>query len=493
MEVMSTVIIRTSAGLALAVILLQCTSPSRPGLPPGSPFAPDNPTEAPSFKHGVAVGDVTSGSAQLWTRTTEPSTVRIEWGSEPEWQTPSAEDGPTGTKSIRTDAQRDLTATVSLDGLSPATRYRYRMQIVQEGSPSGKNEAAGASLSGHFLTAPAADAHQHVRLVWSSDLGGQGRCREPEKGYRIFDAMRDAQPSFAVLLGDVIYGDDSCATPENVPGSELVASTLDEFRSKHRYQREDKALQRFLASVPVYATWDDHEVRNNFSGVDEPLMPIGRRALLEYWPIRTPPEEPQRLYRRVRYGADLELFILDTRQYRSPNSEPDGPGKTMLGQAQREWLRDGLSRSTATWKVIASSVPLSIRKGGSFVSPANDNWARGAYGTGFYTELKLIVDTILDRGVHNVIWLVGDVHYAQVNEYDPDADGVADFHEAISGPLSAGTRAPDRPQPDLRPTTAYSEGGFFNFGVLTVDRSSATVEIRDDTGRVRFRKAVRAR
>ena len=85
------------------------------------------------------------------------------------------------------------------------------------------------------------------------------------------------------------------------------------------------ALQRFLALVPIWATWDDHDVRNNFSGPYDPQMPLGRQALLEYWPIATPPGDPTRLYRHLRYGADLEIFVLDTRQYRSRNSDMDGP------------------------------------------------------------------------------------------------------------------------------------------------------------------------
>jgi alkaline phosphatase D len=59
----------------------------------------------------------------------------------------------------------------------------------------------------------------------------------------------------------------------------------------------------------------------------------------------------------------VELFILDTRQYRSRNSEPDGPGKSMLGETQRRWLLDGLAASDAVWKVVVTSVTLSVPTG----------------------------------------------------------------------------------------------------------------------------------
>jgi alkaline phosphatase D len=304
--------------------------------------------------------------------------------------------------------------------------------------------------------------------------------------------MLARQPSFTVLLGDLIYGDNLCPSPPNVPGSDFLASSLDGYRAKHRYQREDPSLRRFLAAVPVYVMWDDHEVHNNFSGLHEPLMEAGRRALLEYWPISTPPQEPSRLYRQFRRGAHLEVFMLDTRQYRSANMEKDGPHKTMLGTSQRDWLLEGLVRSTATWKVIVTSVPLSNQKGGTLEVPGNDSWARGGDGTGFQTELRKIVNTILERRVRNVVWLAGDVHYAQVNAYDSNGDGTIDFHEFICGPLSAGYGRPVPPNADLGPVTLYSAGGFPNFGSVSIDGTALHLAIIDGDGAIRFEQTLPA-
>jgi alkaline phosphatase D len=232
--------------------------------------------------------------------------------------------------------------------------------------------------------------------------------------------------------------------------------------------------------------WDDHEVRNNFAGLFESQMPIGRQALREYWPIRVAPDDPQRLYRTVRAGADLEVFILDTRQYRSSNADRDGPAKTMLGEQQLQWLLSGLTESTATWKVIVTSVPLSIPKGGGASVPGNDGWAGGMDGTGFERERQVIVDCILGRAVKNVVFLAGDVHYVQANAYDPNGDGIPDFHEFVVGPLSA---APGHLTPasvELRPTTLIHEGGYMNFGLVRVTKSSFDVTVLDETGVTRF-------
>lgn len=468
--------------LALLAFLVTCGPGSRPGLPPSSPF-PGNK----DLTHGVATGDVTSDSALVWIRTAGPARVRVEWA--PEGSGTGRDVAPTRSTVITTTKERDLTATVRLDELAPATSYHYRVLPADREEQDSVRETG----RGQFTTSASSDVPETVTFLWGGDLGGQQRCRLEGSGYAIFDRMLGTRPFFAVLLGDLIYGDDRCPSPPNVPGGDFVASTLDDFRAKHRYQRGDQALQRFLSAVPVYAIWDDHEVRNNFSGLHEPLMPAGRQALLEYWPIGPPPEDPHRLYRTFRRGADLELFVLDTRQYRSRNEEPDGERKTMLGATQREWLLDGLSHSTATWKVIATSVPLSNRKAGTVQIPGNDSWARGADGTGFQTELRAIVRTIRDRHIRNVVWLAADVHYAQVNAYDPDGDGAVDFHEFICGPLSAASIQPVSPDPALRPATLYSEGGFTNFGLVAVNGTSLRVEIIDETGLSRFVRTFAAR
>ncbi|MFQ5931260.1 MAG: alkaline phosphatase D family protein [Nitrospiraceae bacterium] len=476
---------------ALVALLLSCAPSSKPRLPPSSPF-----TDQTSVTHGVAAGDVTSNSALVWFRTAGPVVAQVEWRADSDFVAgppPGSNSSEFGRSALLTTTkERDFTATAALHGLKPDTLYRYRVLTANVGPKTDFHRIADEVAAGRFTTAPSHDASQPTRFLWSGDLGGQHRCRQGQAGYAIFDRMLHTRPEFAVLLGDLIYGDERCASPPNAPGSGFRATTLEQFRAKHRYQRGAPALTRFLASVPVYAIWDDHEVRNNFSGSHDPLMPVGRQALLEYWPIRTPPEEPHRLYRKVKRGADLELFILDTRQYRSRNAEPDGVSKTMLGAAQRDWLLDGLRRSTALWKVIATSVPLSTPKAGTRLVPGNDSWARAADGTGFHAELRAIVNVILAHRIRNVVWLAADVHFAQVNAYDPDLDGVVDFHEFIAGPLSAYYGTPVPPDSALGPTTLYSGGGFFNFGVMTVDRTALRVEIIDETGTTRVVHTVAA-
>ena len=421
--------------------------------------------EVPAFL--VAAGEVTERSAVIWVRAARegPVTVEVAPDGEPRRQRVGAS----------ATAETDFTVKVRFGGLTPARRHVYRVV-------SGTDVAAGA-----FVTAPPADVGRPVRLVWSGDLGGGGHCRSPGAGYEIFRPMRARRPDFFVFVGDTIYADHRCQVPENLPGADFQARDLAGFRAKHRYNRSDPALAAFLQGTSVYAIWDDHEVRNDFAGPTEPLMPVGRRAFLEYWPIEPPPDDPTRLYRRARWGRLVELFVLDTRQYRSDNRAADGPGKTMLGARQRDWLLDGLGRSDAVWKLVVSSVSLSVPTGRA----GRDGWASGSPRfdsgqppTGFEHELGTIVRALAGRGVQNVVWLVADVHRAEIIRHAP-LPGLV-FHELIAGPLSAGTGWPGWLDDTLRPTRLYGEGGFLNFGELVADAPGLTVRIIDAAGRTRF-------
>ena len=298
-----------------------------------------------------------------------------------------------------------------------------------------------------------------MRFSWSGDLGSRGHCRKPGDGYPIFRTLASVPSDFFLFVGDTIYADQLCGGVAHEPGYDFVARRLADFWAKHRYNREDPAVQAYFRRASVYAIWDDHEVRDNFSGPAEPLTDAGRRAFIDYFPVRPPREEPGRLYRQFRWGALLEVFILDVRQYRSPNTAPDGPGKTMLGPAQRRWLMDAVAGSTAVWKVVVSSVPLSVPTGGR----AHDSWsnanARGVpeeHGTGFALERDAILRTLRQRGVKNLVVLASDVRHAELIRHHPAPDW--SFHEFIAGPLSAtpGQAAPARRR--ARPALALEPG-----------------------------------
>lgn len=441
---------------------------------------------------GVAIGDVSSQSALLWVRTDGPASIQIEWAMASRWERASkfaTVMAPVSrTAAITTTAETDYTLTIPLEGLSSATRYRYHV-LVGSVDQTTRQASPVLAAKGEFTTLPDEKTSAPVTLAWSGDLGGQGRCRQGMSGYPIFDVIRRHSPDFFLFLGDTIYSDNPCPSPPNEPGADFKATTLQTYRVRHRYQRAAEALQRFLRTTPVYVIWDDHEVRDNFAGPFDEQMPAGRQALREYWPIVSPAEDPHRMYRSVRYGADLELFILDTRQYRSRNEDLDGPAKTMLGHSQLQWLLNGLRTSMATWKVIATSVPLSVEKGGL----GNDGWGHEPSGTGFGRERQVIVDAILRQTIKNVVFLAGDVHWVQANAYDPNQDGVIDFHEYMVGPLSARPGRLTAASDELHPIRLVNESGYQNFGLVRVTKDAFEVTVIDEAGTKRFSHVVPAK
>jgi len=379
------------------------------------------------------------------------------------------------TVTLPATAAGDLIVRAPLEGLAPATRHQYR--VSQEGE----------RVEGTFTTAPAADEPARVTFLWSGDLGGAGLCRPVGGVYRIFRTMARHPADFFLFVGDTVYADVPCNKPDTVPGAAFRATTLAEFRARHRYNREDPTFQEFLRRTPVYAIWDDHEVRDDFAGPTDPLMPVGRQAFIDYWPVAAG-ADPTRLHRSVRWGRLLELFILDTRQYRSDNAQPDGPAKTMLGAAQRQWLLDAVPASTAMWKVVVTSVPLGVPTGRA---ERRDGWSNAnvfgmapEQGTGFVTERDAILGHFRARGVRNLIFIAADVHHAEMIRHQPRPDW--SFHELIAGPLSA---TPGQPRPldeRLGSRTLFARGGTFNFGEVTIDPTFLGVRFVDEQGTVMF-------
>ena len=145
-------------------------------------------------------------------------------------------------------------------------------------------------------------------------------------------------------------------------GKAKVAETLDEFRGNYEYNLLDENVRAFNAEVPMFAQWDDHEVTNNWSpakslGAPRPARYAenrvaaararARRALPRIHADPPIPAERGRIYRKIAYGPLLDVFFLDMRSYRGPNTAntqaTDGPETVFLGREQLAWLKRELS------------------------------------------------------------------------------------------------------------------------------------------------------
>jgi alkaline phosphatase D len=453
--------------------------------------------EAPAVTHGVVVGDIESASAVLWARADQDAflNVRLSGGRhKPVPRVPAL-------------AAEDYTAQVPIDGLEPDTTYRYRAWF----SLGAPGVGHGPAVPGSFRTAPADETMAPVRLAFGGDISGQNVCRDLSEGIPIANTINRFRPDIFVGLGDMIYADNACDPVgrygnAQVPGGFGPAVDLAGFWAHWRYNRADPALQRLLSSTNYVGIWDDHEVVNDFGPLtDAPstppytgahLLPLGRHAFLDYTPLAT---APSRLYRSLRWGKQLEIFVLDTRGYRDANSALDDPEhpKTMLGSEQLSWLEQSLVASDATWKVIVSSVPMSIPTG---FPPTNgrDGWANFDQATGFEQQLLELLRFMQREGIDRPVWITTDVHFAEAFRYRPFADD-PDFvvDELVTGPLNAGifpTRLFDETlNPEVRmffgpatpeAVTSWTEAKhWFNFGTLAVDaRGQLTLGIVNTAG-----------
>jgi alkaline phosphatase D len=355
------------------------------------------------FSLGVAAGDVTADRAVLWTRADDPGELVLRVARDVNL----SESLQTATIAARDE--HDRTVKVDIAGLSPDASYYYRFERVDDPSR--------ASRLGRFRTAPPPDAARPLRFSFSGD---SNFARAP---FGLLHSVARDEPDFFIWFGDTMYAD--------LPAGELrVATTLDEYRAKYRQVRGDAYVRDLLASAALWTGWDDHEVLNDYAGLDPALPPARRdaayQAFFEYMPIRpqTAPDDPYRTYRRVRYGALAEFFFLDNRQYRDPSALEGCAGRidplgllfgqltadracadllaaprTMLGAAQRDWLLTGLAQSTARHKFVVDSVVFS-RLG---VYPY-DRW------DGYDAERRILFEAIDAGRIEGVTFLSTDIH-----------------------------------------------------------------------------------
>jgi alkaline phosphatase D len=476
--------------------------------------------DRPRITHGVSSGDVGEESAVVWSRADRPSRMIVEYTMTDSFRDARRVVGPAALP------EDDFTARVVLTGLPPGQQVVYRVTFQDLTNPS---LSSSIPAQGRFRTPPGETGD--VTFAFGGDTAGQGYGIDVSRGgMKIYESIRQARPDFFLHSGDNIYADnpippeiklDDGSIWRNLVTEETskVAETLAEFRGRYRYNLLDANVRRFNAEVPILAQWDDHEVRNNwFPGqlIDDSRYTVksvnllaarGRRAFLEYMPIRPQGEDLERIYRSVRYGPTLEVFLLDQRTYRGANSANRQPGagqdSAFLGEQQASWLARSLKESTATWKVIASDMPIGlvVRDGPTaFEALAN---ADNGQPLGRERETADLLRTLKQAGVHNVVWLTADVHYAAAHHYDPARARFTEFDpfwEFVAGPLHAGTFGPGDLDATFGPEVKFcaipkgmkgnrppSEGYQF-FGLIKIDGRTKvmTVALKNIEGKTLY-------
>jgi len=510
----------------------------------GAPAIIAAESERPQALQGLHFGDAANGSVVVWSRSDRPARMFVEWSLDEQFREVRSIRGPHALD------VSDYTARQSIQSLEPGSEVFVRVFFE-----SLKNDRVrSAPVTGRFVVPPDpirgeehafGRRHTDLRFLWSGDTAGQGWGINPAfGGMKIYEAMRQRNPLFFVHSGDNIYADGPMAesvVAENgqvwtnivTPQVAKVAETLDEFRGRYRYNLMDENVRRFNAEVAQIWQWDDHEVSNNWSDSKDlsadaryteknvPLLVArGARAFLEYAAMRPfTVRESQRVYRRYSYGPLLELFVLDMRSYRGPNSanlETMPSDQTaFLGRQQLDWLKSGLDDSRAVWKVVAADMPLGLNVGDGTTAEGLARWEAVANGEpgapkGRELEFAELLSFLKHRRVRNVVWLTADVHYCSANFYNPSKAAFHDFDpfwEFVAGPLNAGTFGPNALDGTFGPQVVFFKApppgqsnlspfsGYQFFGEVNIDAQSRdmTVDLRDINGVSVFSKTLQAR
>jgi alkaline phosphatase D len=505
------------AGLAAGLVPLRAFGQSAPVI--GSERA------RPQLPYGVQTGDLFGDRAILWARADRPARMLVEWATSESFADARSAIGPAALE------DSDLTAKIDLTGLPQGQQIVYRVSMVDLADAGVVSEP----VQGGFRTPPA--AKRPIRFLWSADVAGQGWGINPDwGGMKIFEAMRQLEPDFFIHSGDSIYADNPIAAEQAMPDGGVwqnvtteakakVAETLAEFRGNYAYNLLDEHLRSFNASVPTFAQWDDHETANNWYPDEDfsqdptksaykvtsaaLLGARAARAFQEWMPVRWNQTAWPHLYRSFAYGPSLEVFRIDMRSYRGPNTAnrqaQPGPETAFLGSAQIRWLKQALLASSATWKVIASDMPI-----GLLVQDGDDAFENLANGDGppLGRELEManLLRFIRDADIANVVWLTADVHYTAAHHYDPNRaqfQEFAPFWEFVSGPLNAGTFGPGELDDTFGPQLVFAKApapgqvnlppaaGLQFFGQVDIDEAEVmTVTLKDLAGAALFVQAL---
>ena len=254
--------------------------------------------------------------------------------------------------------------------------------------------------------------------------------------------VADQALDFFVLLGDTIYADEGLSPAGDWPDHWTRALSTGGLRELSR-------------STSLIATWDDHEVDNDWSWDDDAaLVPPALQAFRDAVPQRTGPSGA--IWRSLRWGAALEVFVLDCRSERR--------GDAYLSAAQLAWLQGGLSASTARFKIIANSVPITDLTG-AYLGSGDIGWNAAP------PQRRQILDHIDTNGIEGVLWLAGDVHWGAIATVGrPGARG-ASQHEVFCGP--AGSRIN---------LLARTVGEDARFDAVCFERNTVTFEADPATG-----------
>jgi alkaline phosphatase D len=297
--------------------------------------------------------------------------------------------------------KNDYTHQFKLTSLDSATQYEIQVE--------GKNESGDScQLSGSFNTAPTADSSTDIRFVVTT-CGDYPRRDDPLNGHKIYPEMQALQPNFFVHAGDIEYYDKPAPYAKNLKLARLKWNRL--YAMPY--------LRDFHSHTASYFMKDDHDTTRDdaWPGTDyfDLTWEHGLATFREQVPMG------DKTYRTVRWGKDLQIWLVEGRDFRSANTAPDGPQKTIWGSEQKKWFFDTVRASDASFKILISPTPI--------VGPdrwnKNDNHAN----PGFSNEGNELRAFIAEQ--NNMFVICGDRHWQYAS-----VDSMTGLREFSCGPAS---------------------------------------------------------
>ncbi|UXH79000.1 alkaline phosphatase D family protein [Roseateles amylovorans] len=324
--------------------------------------------------------------------------------------------------------------------------------------PEGTTPAGPAT--GDVAIADGSPAPRRFRI-------GFGSCAKQSKPQPIWRAIGAAKPDLFVFLGDNLYADARDAATLRQRYAEFMAVA---------------PLQDFRRTTPHLAIWDDHDFGDDDEGADYPLKQLSQQLFCDAWgePADSPRRRADGIYQSNVYeafGRRIQVILPDLRFNRSaltadPSLKssyaamvlraklsgqpmtgwyvPDpSPKATMLGEAQWQWLEAQL-RVPADVRLIGSSVQFAAEGSGW------ECWAN------FPHERARLINLIRDTGANGVVFLSGDMHYAEMSSLP--VEGSYPLWDATSSGL---TEVWDIPTPNRNRRSAVVAE--LNFGLLDIE------------------------
>jgi len=310
---------------------------------------------------GEMAGEVTRSSVVLRARlATKPTAVFGDVPGQPGVAAFALSEDPSFKDASFTDwtearSEGDFIVKHAVHGLEAGTRYYYRLLSGAEKS------SAQAGPTGTFRTLDERGVARETRLIAVTSMHRYSfratalrdfRFRQRILGFPSLEAIVAREPDYFVSTGDSVYYD--CPALGR-------ARTKNAMRAKWHKQFATPRFRSLFQAVPTYWIKDDHDYRYDDAdpyGTIEPLPQLGADVFLEQLPIVDPLAEDAVTYRTHRINDLMQIWLLEGRDYRDPNTAEPGPDKTMWGHEQKAWLKRTLLDSDAVFKIIISPTPM---------------------------------------------------------------------------------------------------------------------------------------